>query len=523
MTQTVLGKRGSKRRHWTALVPLVVALALGLYWIAGAQAVHDATGDFFELGPGPAADEGGLTNILGYAGTNGTEPDGVGPDWSDLFNADGTKKKTGGDVNKADCEENGTQGILNYGATVASPGFECAFIADPSSAGGATDPTTFSGFGTSNKNNDPISGPAAGSDCAVRQLTAQQCTPWGWDKGNVPAKDDLTNVYAYEVINPANGHVIVYGGLEREDPSGDSYVDLEFFQNPVDVCRNAQGAATPTCFTGVRKDGDVIVSMNFVQGGGIGSVEVRKFSEANNSYGNPVGAASGQGCFNKNGGSGDDICAFNNGGNIDGGPWPNYDNHGKLITTLQANAFTEMGVDLTAVLGESPCISTFMGKTRSSASFTSELKDFAGPTSFSNCRPSTALTKAAQIGTITFSVPVTYTYRESNDGIDPLTPPTSGDKNSIVTDDTCSPVTYQSGDTLANNILDPGETWVLTCSKTYTSAGAKTNIATGHGLDPRLSNKDVTYCASADTTKICDPDERATKTVTITAPSAVDP
>src|SRR5207244_7230588 len=66
----------------------------------------------------------------------------------------------------------------------------------------------------------------------------------------------------------------------------------------------------------------------------------------------------------------------------DGGPWANYDNHGNVITTLPANAFTEMGVDITNVLGESPCLSTFMGKTRSSASFTSELKDFAGPTSF---------------------------------------------------------------------------------------------------------------------------------------------
>ena len=66
-------------------------------------------------------------------------------------------------------------------------------------------------------------------------------------------------------------------------------------------------------------------------------------------------------------------------GFFNGGPWPNYDNHGAEITTLPANAFTEVGVDLTNVLGSSLCISTFIGKTRSSGSgsFTSELKDYA--------------------------------------------------------------------------------------------------------------------------------------------------
>src|SRR5207244_432549 len=119
--------------------------------------------------------------------------------------------------------------------------------------------------------------------------------------------------------------VIIYGGLERESPNGDSYVDLEFFKSPVDVCRDnsTPPQPQPTCFTGVRSDGDIIISMNFVKGGGLGDVEIRKFSTATNSYGDSVATAVGQGCFDANGGSGDDICAFNNGGNIDGGPWVN--------------------------------------------------------------------------------------------------------------------------------------------------------------------------------------------------------
>jgi hypothetical protein len=47
MTERVLGPTGSPRRRWTLLLPLVAALAFGLFYIAGAQAVHDL--DLFEL------------------------------------------------------------------------------------------------------------------------------------------------------------------------------------------------------------------------------------------------------------------------------------------------------------------------------------------------------------------------------------------------------------------------------------------------------------------------------------------
>ena len=43
MTERVLGPTGSPRRRWTLLLPLVVMIALGLFYVAGAQAVHDET------------------------------------------------------------------------------------------------------------------------------------------------------------------------------------------------------------------------------------------------------------------------------------------------------------------------------------------------------------------------------------------------------------------------------------------------------------------------------------------------
>ena len=55
--------------------------------------------------------------------------------------------------------------------------------------------------------------------------------------------------------------------------------------------------------------------MDFVQGGGIGSVEVRRWD--GNAY-ELEGVEGGEGCDVD-----DSICAFNNGAPIDGGPWPN--------------------------------------------------------------------------------------------------------------------------------------------------------------------------------------------------------
>ena len=41
MTERVLGPKESPRRRWTLLVALTAALAFGLMYVAGAQAVHD--------------------------------------------------------------------------------------------------------------------------------------------------------------------------------------------------------------------------------------------------------------------------------------------------------------------------------------------------------------------------------------------------------------------------------------------------------------------------------------------------
>jgi hypothetical protein len=351
MRQHILRLRGSKRRRRFLLGTMASAAVLAVALISAALAVHDD--NLFELGPGVQTDEGGVTNILG----DGNPANG--PDWADLFDANGDP--------------------------VGSAGVAKAFIKDPNSLKGAADPTTFSGAGGSNKNNDPISG--AGDT-------------WHWDAGNVPAKDDLTNLYSYATL-PTTGdranHLILYSGLERLDPNGDSHVDIEFFQDDVALdepvpCNDPGGDPTPCAFTGTRTEGDFIVSMDFETGGTIGTVSIRRW---NGTEYVSVETLTGQGCNTATPSHpADSICAFNNGATINGGPWPNFvAPSGNVVTTLEPNAFTEFGVDLTALFDDpevpgdqTPCVSTFMGKTRSSSSFTAELKDFGGPTSFDVCQ-----------------------------------------------------------------------------------------------------------------------------------------
>lgn len=314
-------RAASGRRVVASIAALVL---LGSLFVAGSQnarAVHDD--NLFELGPAQAAD------ILGDGNAAN------GPDWADVFDGSG-----------------------NF---VGSEGLG-SFFADDLSQGGAVDDTTYSGAGGSNKNNDPI-------------------TTWHWDAGNVPAKDDLSNVYAYGVLT-SEEHLVVFVGFERIDSSGDSHIDLEFFQDAVGLseappCNDPGSDPTPCDWVGTRTADDVIISMDFLNGGGFGTMTIREWNGVQYVVDETV---SGEGCN-----SADTVCGFNNGGSINGGPWPNYDRHGDVITDLPKNAFTEIGVDVSAITGTTPCLSTMLGKTRSSQSFTAELKDFAGPIPFPLC------------------------------------------------------------------------------------------------------------------------------------------
>jgi hypothetical protein len=88
----------------------------------------------------------------------------------------------------------------------------------------------------------------------------------------------------------------------------------------------------------------------------------------------------------------------------------------------------------------------------------------------------TTLTETASLahGGVPFTD--TFTYRETNDGGDPI-------KAVSVTGSICGPAAFQSGDTNGNSVLDPGETWVFVCTHTFNVAGTYTDTATATGMD----------------------------------------
>ncbi|MGI0019494.1 MAG: hypothetical protein ACREAY_03380 [Nitrososphaera sp.] len=398
---------------------LLAGLLIGFPMTA---AVHDD--NLFELGGVQAADILGDDNAAN------------GPDWGFVAGTsdDGLFNATGFPVGLA-----------------ASGGIDAQFIIDDTSQKGAIDKTTFSGAGGSNKNNDPIFG--AGDT-------------WHWDSGNVPAKDDLVNVYAYATVNPANDHLVIYAGFERLDPSGDSHIDIEFLQDDIELdeavpCNDPGSDTTPCNFTGSttngRTAGDLIVSMDFTTGGGIGEFSIREFTGTEYVLVEP--ALTTEGCD-----SGDTACAFNNGVSINGGPWVNIDRQGNTITNIPQNGFTEFGIDVTGLIGEGeeiPCITTFMGKTRSSQSFTAELKDFAGPAGFNICSANISIAPddVNEVGE-----PHTFTVEVNQDKLGVETPAVNGTIVTVTLTDSDGAVSEVISDTCA----DPG-TVGGTCSITFTS------------------------------------------------------
>jgi uncharacterized repeat protein (TIGR01451 family) len=94
--------------------------------------------------------------------------------------------------------------------------------------------------------------------------------------------------------------------------------------------------------------------------------------------------------------------------------------------------------------------------------------------------PQIALAVSANPTSLTGSGSVTYTYTVTNPGSVALSGVT-------VSDTTCSPATYVSGDTNKDGLLGPGETWTYTCSTTLAATTTDAAKATGTGNGSTVS------------------------------------
>jgi hypothetical protein len=336
---------------------------------------------------------------------------------------------------------------------------------------------------------------------------------WQYSDGDVaPDKDEILNATAaaYKVDTDAdnNKELVVFFSADRFANDGDSQIGFWFFKD--DVHPNGSGG-----FTGAHMAGDILVLSDFSQGGTVANLNAYEW----------IGGKNPLKLLNAGAGSVDCdaaahnplVCAIENDG-ATSSIW-SYTAKTGPVNSYPTGSFLEGGINVTKLVpGSSLCFASFMAETRSSTSSTAQLKDFAQG-SFPVCAPKTELTMSASpAGDHHTGDPVTFSYFEKNTGTGPLTGPS-------VTDTNCSPVTekktagFNDGDANQNSKLDPGETWVFTCSGT---ADSTEHVAIAHGTDANFNNVDVTWCANPaapPTGVFCSQTERTTLTLTLINPS----
>ena len=196
----------------------------------------------------------------------------------------------------------------------------------------------------------------------------QPISAWKWTTGaGVQDKNDIEHAYAAAYTASGgthDGNTIVYFGQDRFAQSGDAFVGFWFFKGA--VSEKAGGT-----FNGAHQVGDILVQVNFTNGGEIQDFDV---SSWNGSGLTPV--KTGVECTAAL--VDDSACGKVNGdaiGEIDS-PW-GYTPKAGTANKIPEGGFFEAGLDLTDLGLDSGCFATFLAETRSSQSLTSTLSDYA--------------------------------------------------------------------------------------------------------------------------------------------------
>ena len=187
----------------------------------------------------------------------------------------------------------------------------------------------------------------------------------GTTTGSIPNnKSDLKTfgVYTEPGASPSDpGYLHLYW-TRVSDPSGTTLMDFEFNQSGT-VC--AAGAVNKA-----RTVDDLLIEYSIVQGGARAVITVRKWTGTQWGPATTFAATDATGTTNTT-------------------PIPANETGGVSAVPLQARTFGEASIDLDAIFDEDKCTSfgSAMLKSRSSDSFTSQLKDFIAPLpiNLSNC------------------------------------------------------------------------------------------------------------------------------------------
>ncbi len=332
MAERILGPEGSKRRRRFLWVPTLMAACAALFFIAGAQAVHE-TGAFELDGNAVSA--------------NAPAPFGPADDWDRVCHQ----------VSPAACPT----------ATNTTGASAVSWVAEP------TDTTIFTGGGSK----DP-----------------QDINQWAFKDGSVPDKDNLRHGFAARYSLPPSTNCpagsaptcdVLFFGSDRFDNSGDAQQGFWFFQNAIGLGTAPNGGGT--AFTGVHKNGDVLVISDFSVGGTTSTITVYQWNAACTKAGpGPGGITCGDqnlqqletstsaACSSALSGN-DGFCGIVNTSQITI-PWSFLDKTGTPSNGALNGEFYEGGINLSTLGLSGECFAALASETRSSTSTTATLKDF---------------------------------------------------------------------------------------------------------------------------------------------------
>ncbi|RMH82994.1 hypothetical protein EA796_17610 [Pseudomonas sp. AOB-7] len=276
---------------------------------------------------------------------------------------------------------------------------------------------------------------------------------WWYKQGSVSDKSNITNAYAAAYTAPADvcvtsasnntvvdcatagsvvlheqGDLIVYFGMDRFANSGDTFGGFWFFQDPAvgigDVNGQGQFSGNHVAAT-ATEPGDVLVLVEYPQASGA-TPEIKVYEWDPNQVRGPNIApnlslrftASQAECNNADG-LGKLACAKVNLVTLPNPPWDYTPKGGNANSVMPTQTFFEGGINLTGILGSTPCISSFLAETRSSRSETASLEDFAFG-GFDACGANVSKSCEAEISETGDSVTVTFWGEVNNTGGLPL-------------------------------------------------------------------------------------------------------
>lgn len=285
---------------WSIFIILLFLIQFGLIpEIVSAENV--ASDPPFEIGDGIIPPIPGSADILGS--------ELPGPDWGDLFNADGTRND-------------------NFNGDQLS-----VFISDDVSSGISIDETAL-----------------AGSDMLV-------------DNAIVDPDQDIGNVYANLGFD-SSGNLVLFGGAERLD-YGDGYLTFELNQGHIRIGHGGYGRGEPWQIDGKRAAGDVRVYLDFSNGSLI-YMEVQEWVPnviTGSGTFQTVQSLNGEMC-NADG----TVCVVSNAGDIFAGPWSNIDPNGDPAI-ISAQRFLEFSVNVGALIGTNPDFTSILFRTSQDIAF----------------------------------------------------------------------------------------------------------------------------------------------------------